>query len=408
MSRFAAMLVLFLGSLTAVAAEDVWLTNATIIPGNGELPRAGVHLRIAGGRIAQISERAPSAGQRIDLGGAFVLPGFIDAHAHIEDPASARRALDAGVTTVRVLGDAYLKGLGTRDLIRQGSVSGPELLVSGGHVRPRLGEAFFLAYPQFGRYIDTPLAGAANVREVVAAVIARGADVIKVGASERAGLATTEPRRSELSYEELRAAVEEAARSGRFVAAHAHGRDGANAAVRAGVRSIEHGTWLDEATLDLMADQGTFFVPTLAIMSPLGDPRGDSADAIALQIRTHHMHRPLRDAVRKAHARGIVIAAGSDGSYGDGDDTARVRPAHEVEELVACGLTPMQAIVAATHNAARVLGIEHRTGTVATGMEADLLVVERDPLLDTTTLFEPMLVINDGVIVLDRLADVVR
>jgi imidazolonepropionase-like amidohydrolase len=403
MSRIAAMIALLFAACAAAAAEEFWLVNATIIAGNGDAPRSGMHLRIAEGRIAEIRARAPVAGKRIDLGGAFLLPGFIDAHAHIEDPASAQRALEAGVTSVRVLGDAYLKGLGTRDLIRQGNVPGPELLVSAGHVRPRLGEAFLLAFPQFGRYIDQPLAGAAAVREVVAAVLARGADVIKVGASERAGLAATDPRRSELGYEELRAAVDEAARSGRFVAAHAHGRDGANAAVRAGVRSIEHGTYVDDATLELMAIQGTFFVPTLAIMSPLGDPRGDSAEAIALQIRTHHMHRPLRDAVRKAHALGVVIAAGSDGSYGDGDDSARVRPAHEIEELVACGLTPMQAITAATLNSARVLGIEDRTGTVAVGKEADLLVVDRDPLNDTSTLFEPMLVLNNGHIALNRL-----
>jgi hypothetical protein len=174
------------------------------------------------------------------------------------------------------------------------------MLVSGGHVRPRLGDSFILSYPQFGQYLDAPLQGPDKVAEVVRAVIARGADVIKVGASERAGLARTDPRRPELSYEELRAAVAVAAEAGRWVAAHAHDRQGANAAVRAGVRSIEHGTYLDDETLALMRQQGTFFVPTLAIMSPLGDPRGDGADDIALQLRTLHMMRPLRDAVRSA------------------------------------------------------------------------------------------------------------
>jgi imidazolonepropionase-like amidohydrolase len=151
-----------------------------------------------------------------------------------------------------------------------------------------------------------------------------------------------------------------------------------------------------------MKERSTFLVPTLAVMSPLGDPRGDDADSVALQARTHQMQRPLREVVRKARALGIVIAAATDGTYGDGEATARIRLAHEIEELVAIGFTPLQAITAATVDATRVLGIESRTGRVAEGLEADLLVVDRNPLEDTTTLFEPMLVVTDGRVVLDR------
>lgn len=384
-------------------AADRWLSNAQLYDGLPGSTIRKVNLRIAEGRIAEITPAADRA-DALDLRGAYVLPGFIDAHTHIEDPASARRALHSGVTTTRVLGDVYLKGLATRDLVREGHVPGPQMLVSAGHVRPQLGDAFILSFPQFGRYLNAPLQGPEQVAEVVRAVIARGADVVKVGASERAGLARTDPRRQELSYEELRAAVAEAARSGRFVAAHAHDRYGANAAVRAGVRSIEHGTYVDEDTLALMRKQGTFFVPTLAIMSPLGDPRGDNADAVALQLRTLHMMRPLRDAVRKARALGVTVAVGTDSSYGDGDDYGRVRPAHEIVELIGCGYTPLEAITAATYNSARVLGIEARTGSVAVGLEADLLVVDRDPRVDPTTLFEPLLVLSDGRVALDRLA----
>jgi imidazolonepropionase-like amidohydrolase len=225
-----------------------------------------------------------------------------------------------------------------------------------------------------------------------------------VGASERAGLASTDPRKPELSHEEISAAVREAGARGLYVAAHSHGTGGVNAAVRAGVRSIEHGTYVDEATLQLMKEKGTFFVPTLAIMSPLGDPRGDSAEAISLQIRTYHMMKPLREAVRRARELGIRVAAGTDGTYGDGDATARVRPGHEIEELVKCGYTPLEAIRSATLESARALGIEARTGSIAPGLEADLLVVDRDPVEDTTTLFEPMLVVSDGTVVLDRIA----
>ncbi len=382
-------------------AEPLWLANAHLIDGRNAAEVPLVDLRIDGRLIAAIVPASARPGA-IDLHGAYLLPGFVDAHSHIQDPAAARRALAAGVTTTRVLGDEYLKALATRDLVRAGHVPGPQMLVSGGHIRPRLGEPFILSFPQFGQYLNAPLTGVDNVRAVARAVIARGVDVLKVGASERAGLADTDPRRAELSYEEMRAVVEEAGRAGLFVAAHAHGRSGANAAVRAGVRSIEHGTYLDDETLALMKRRGTFFVPTLAIMSPLGDPRGDSADSVALQLRTRAMMRPLREAVRKAHALGIPIAVGTDGDYGEGD-SARVRPAHEIEELVALGFAPLEAISAATYQSARLLGIESRTGSIAVGLDADLLVVERDPRRDTTTLFEPMLVVRAGRVVLNRL-----
>ena len=387
-----------------VGAEELVLSGATLIDGSGGPPRRNAVVRVVDGRIREVGLAAagPGAGC-IDLSGRYLLPGLIDAHAHIESPAAARRALLSGVTTARILGDTYLQGLGTRDLVKGGFTLGPELVVSGGHVRPTLGEAFFVTFPQFGRFLEGRLTGPDNVAAVVRALIAKGVDVIKVGASERAGLATTDPRRPELSYEELRAAVEEARQAGLFVAAHAHARRGANDAVRAGVRSIEHGTYLDDETLALMKERGTFFVPTLAIMSPLGDPHGDDANSIALQVRTHHMQGVVRDAVKRARALGIPIAAATDGSYGDGEDSARVRVADDIEALIGAGLTPMEAIVAATRTGARLLGIDSRTGRVAVGLEADLLVVDRDPLTDPTTLFEPMLVVNDGKVVLNRL-----
>lgn len=397
----AAALALWLGATSIASAASTWLTNAHLVDPTGAAAAPLVDLRVESGRIAEIVPHG-ARGEGLDLRGGYLLPGFIDAHSHIEDPAAARRALLVGVTTTRVLGDAYLKALATRDLVRGGWVDGPDMRVSAGHIRPRLGEPFILSFPEFGRYLDHPLTGAENVRAVARAVIAKGADVLKVGASERAGLANTDPRRQELSYEEIRAVVEEATAHGLFVAAHAHDRNGANAAVRAGVRSIEHGTWLDDETLALMKRQGTYFVPTLAIMSPLGDPSGDSADAIALQLRTRSMMAPLRDAVRKARAIGIPIVAGTDSDYGEGE-TARVRPAHEVAELIAVGLTPSEAINAATIQAARLLGIEGRTGRIATGLEADLVLYERDPRLDPSTLFGPLLVVSDGRVVLNRL-----
>lgn len=394
---------LVLGS--AAHAQDLDLVNATLIDGTGAAPRAGVTVSVRGGKIAAISDRAPAASdgvRRIDLKGRYLLPGLIDAHSHIESPAAALRALQSGVTTARVLGDTNLQAIGTRDLVRRGFVPGPDLLVSPGHIRPKPGMAFFEVYPQFGDAINGELRGPDRIAEATRALIARGADVIKVGASERAGLVYTDPRKPELTEDEIHAAVTEAAKAGLFVAAHAHSREGAASAVRAGVRSIEHGTWIDEDTLQEMKRRGTFFVPTLAVMSPLGDPQGNSADDVALQLRTQSMMGPLRAAVRRAKALGITVAASTDGSYADHDDTGRIRVAHDIGILRdAIGYTPLESITCATLNGAKVLGIDSRTGTVRVGLEADLIVVDGDPLAEVRVFFEPRLVVSDGKIVVE-------
>jgi imidazolonepropionase-like amidohydrolase len=389
-------------------AQDVDLVNVTLVDGTGAAPRAGVSITVRGRRIATIAERAPPVTpgvRRFDLGGSYPLPGLIDAHAHIESPDAALRALQSGVTTARVLGDTNLQATGTRNLVRAGHVPGPELIVSPGHIRPRPGMAFFEVYPQFGDAIYGELRGPERIAAATRALIAQGADVIKVGASERAGLASTDPRKPELTEDEIRAAVTTAAQHGLFVAAHAHSREGAAAAVRAGVRSIEHGTWLDEETLQEMRRRGTYFVPTLAVMSPLGDPQDNSADDVALQLRTQSMMGPLRAAVRRAHALGITVAAATDGSYADHDDTGRIRLAHDIAMLRSdCGYSGLESITAATQAGARVLGIEQRTGVVKVGLEADLAVFDGDPLSDGRALFEPRLVVSDGRIALEGAA----
>jgi imidazolonepropionase-like amidohydrolase len=389
---------------SAAHAADLRLTGATVLDGTGGAPRRGLSLLVRDGRLARIAPDVGAAeGETIDLGGRFVLPGLIDAHVHVDSPEAALKALHSGVTTARLLGDGGLQGPGLRDLIRAGHVPGPELQVSGPHVRTRLGSAFFMAFPQFGRLMEGGLRGPETVAEVVRELLQRGVDVIKVSASERAGLAGTDPRKPELTEDEIRAAVTEAASRGKFVAAHSHSRAGCAAAVRAGVRSLEHGTYADDATLDMMKARGTFLVPTLAAMSPLADPSGQGADAVTLQIRTHHMAPVVCAMVRRARSRGVVIVASTDGSYADGDETGEMRVPHDLERMLGCGLTPAEAVAAATVNGARLLGIEGRTGRVAEGLEADLIVVDRNPLDDVTALFEPLLVLTDGRVALNRL-----
>jgi imidazolonepropionase-like amidohydrolase len=381
--------ILFALSAAQAPAQSLDLVNATLIDGTGAKPRKGVTVAAGGVR-------------RIDLGRRYLLPGLIDAHAHIESPAAALRALQSGVTTARVLGDTNFQAIGTRDLIRSGHAPGPEPLVSPGHIRPKPGVSFFMAYPEFGDAIDGELRGPMRIAAATRALIAKGADVIKVGASERAGLPGTDPRKPELTEDEMRAAVEEAARKGLHVVAHAHAREGVANAVRAGVRSIEHDTWVDDETLAEMKRRGTWFVPTLAVMSPFAEPRGHSDDDVVLQLRTPHMFAALKSAVRKAHALGIPIAASTDGSYDDRDDTGRVRVAHEIalyRELA--GMSPLESVTAATQNGASILGIDARTGTVRVGLEADLVVYEGDPLAESDMLFEPRLVVSDGRILVE-------
>ncbi len=404
---FRAIAALALAGLAMTAiAQDLDLINVTLVDGTGTAPRPGVTVSVREGKIAAVADRAPAAAagiRQIDMKGRFLLPGLIDAHAHIESPAAALRAVQSGVTTARVLGDTFLQATDTRELIRLGHVPGPEMLVSPGHIRPKPGIAFFMVYPEFGDVIDGELRGPDRIAAATRALIAKGADVIKVGASERAGLANTDPRRPELTEAEIHAAVVEAAKKGLFVAAHAHAREGCANAVRAGVRSIEHGTWVDDETLAEMRRRGTFFVPTLAAMSPLADPKGNSADDVALRLRTQAMMGPLRAAVRKAHALGVVIAASTDGSYAD-DDIGGLRVAQDIALLREFGgMTPLESITAATLNGARVTGIDSRTGTIRVGLEADLVAYDGDPLADGRALFEPRLVVSDGKILVEGL-----
>ena len=189
MIRVIAALVLAISSLSAWA-QDIDLVNATLVDGTGAAPRAAVTVSIRDGKISAISDRAPAPAdgiRQIDLHGRYLLPGLIDAHAHIESPAAALRAIQSGVTTARVLGDTYLQAIYTRDLIRLGHVPGPEMLVSPGHIRPKPGLAFFMVYPQFGDAIDGELRGPDRIAEATRALIAKGADVIKVGRQRARG-----------------------------------------------------------------------------------------------------------------------------------------------------------------------------------------------------------------------------
>ena len=195
----------------------------------------------------------------------------------------------------------------------------------------------------------------------------RGVDWIKTRGTERAGLPDTDPRKQVYDEAQMRTIVETAATRGIPVMAHAHGDEGAYAAVAAGVRSIEHGTYLSDSTLRLMKARGTWLVPTLSTVVDLTQPGGDYDDPV-LVLRGQHMAPRLEDTIRRAHAMGVRIVTGADTDYGPESVT---RIAHEVMRFAGLGLTPVEALASATSGAAELLGIGGRTGRVAVGLEAD-------------------------------------
>lgn len=350
-------------------------------------------------RVATGGVEAPAGAREVDLRGKFVLPGLMDVHVHISSVDAARRALLSGVTTVRSMGTGNFADVGLRELARKGYIDAPEILAAGYHLRPDPAEGLFLDAPELGDVLASGLKGPDALRRAVRVMLAHRVDFIKVNATERAGTPQTDPRKPLYSEAELRAIVEEARAGGIAVAAHAHGDEGARAAVLAGVRSIEHGTFLSDSTISLMAARGTYLVPTIAVVGDLTLPGGDYDNA-GLQIRGRFMLPRLRETVAKAHRAGVKVVAATDTGYGP---NSVVRLSHELEELVGVGLTPLQAIQAATTVAAELLGVQNRTGRVAAGLEADLIVVERNPLEDMRTLQDVLLVVNNGKIVLDRL-----
>ena len=351
------------------------------------------------GKIESVSAAAPPALVRvIDLAGRTLLPGLIDAHTHIANLAAAKRALESGVTTVRSSGVSHFVDVSLRDLAKSGAIAGPDVLAAGYHVRERLAEEAFYSDPSLSDLMGG-VKTIPDIRRVVRMNLTHGVDWIKINATERAGTPDTDPRKQMWSEAEIRAIVEEAATKGVRVQAHAHGAEGALAAVKAGVASIEHGTYLTDEALDLMKQKGTAFVPTYSTVIDLAEPGGDY-DHPVLILRGQAMLPRLGDAVGRAHKKGVLMVAGGDTSYGPSSIT---RVSHEVENFVKLGLTPIEAIRTATVNAAILLKLEKSIGAIEPGLDADLVAVAENPLEDARTLQDPLLVVSNGRVVLDRL-----
>ncbi len=397
-----------------------WLfRDVRLVDGLATTAREGMDVLVVGDRIAAIdgsdpvvraariqTQQTAGAGiQEVDGAGCTLLPGLIDCHAHhlldadaptmferegrdpdalvvLRGARAAREALAAGVTTVRSAGAPRGLDIPLAAAIDAGDVPGPRTIpagraitITGGHGR------------RFGIEAD----GEAALRTAVRVNVRDGARVIKAVASEAAMLTTEVAGVQELSEVELRAIVEEAARLRCRVLAHAQGNEAVRAAARAGVASIEHAFLADEATLEIVAASGVTLVPTLSVTDVWRSLPGLSDDQRTRQDTLERLHRrSCETAVRL----GIPLATGTD------TGVTGVRPgmvAREIRLLHEHGLGAMDAIVAGTASAARLLGLDDETGTVSVGKLADLVLVAGDPLVDLRRLETPALVLRAGV-----------
>jgi imidazolonepropionase-like amidohydrolase len=350
------------------------------------------------GKIVSIGPGpAPAGAEVIDVEGRYVLPGLFDAHTHLDDLDRARRALQSGVTTARSASVGSFRDVIIGEMSKAGYIAGPDYLGAGVFVTPYIEDAV-LADPELMR-LPVPIQSEEDLRALVRINVENGARVIKTRGTERAGRPDTDPREQVYTEAQLRAVVEEATRLGVFVLCHAHGDEGARAAVKAGVRSIEHGTYLSDETLRLMKERGTYFVPTYTTMIDLLEPGGDYDDPV-VKFRGLHMLPRIEDTFRRARALGIPIVTGADSSYGP-ESVSRVST--EIVNYVKLGMSPLEAIQSGTLRAAELFGLEKETGALEPGLEADLVVIEKNPLEDIRVIQDILLVVSNGRVGLKRL-----
>jgi imidazolonepropionase-like amidohydrolase len=376
-------------------------------------------LVIEDGKIISVGPAAdakPAADAiRIELPDATVLPGLIDAHTHLTmEPRfgydqlaisvprqaltgakNARLTLLAGFTTVRNVGAQNFTDVALRDAINAGDVPGPRMMVSGPALSITGGHCDNNMLPFEYHATDGGVAdGVAAVQHKVRENIKYGADLIKVCATGGVLSLGDNPQASQYTLEEMKAIVADAHRLGRKVAAHAHGAEGIRWAAEAGVDSIEHGSYIDDTGIAVMKERGTYLVPTLYLGDWMIDNAGLTRLPPPLLAKAREVIPAARKNIAHAFASGVKVAFGTDAAvYPHGLN------AHEFAVMVRLGLTPLQAIQAATLNAADLLGWSGKVGTLEPGAWADIVAVEGDPTKDVTTLERVRFVMKGGEVV---------
>lgn len=394
---FVALIACTLLSVAGAEENAYALVNANLFNGIENRIQAGVTVLVADGKIEAIVDGendVDAAYNVVDMQGNFLLPGLFDVHTHVSNLQQAQRALLSGTTTLRSASVTAFQDVALRELARAGRIAGPDVVAAGVYVTPDLGDTV-LADPRLGE-IDGRVDSDDELRLLVQINADRGVDVIKTRGTERAGLPDTDPRQQVYSERQLRVIVEAAASHGLPVMVHAHGDEGARAAVLAGARSIEHGTYLSRETLALMKERGTWFVPTWVTMNEMNEEQYDHV----LRLRGRHMVPQLETAIREANALGVRIATGADNYY---DNESMNRISIEVEQLVHLGLSNFEALQAATVSSAELLQLQEQTGQISPGFEADLILVPDNPLTNIEALQDVLLVMSNGEIALQRI-----
>ncbi|MGA9564086.1 MAG: amidohydrolase family protein [Candidatus Korobacteraceae bacterium] len=379
------------------------LTNQAIVIEDGKIVSVGPD-----------SGATDASAKVVDLSGKTVLPGLIDAHTHITfDPKfgydrlaislprealigakNARITLLAGFTTIRNVGADGFTDIALRDAINAGDVpgpridaSGPALSITGGHCDDNL-----LPYEWHATEIGVA-DGVENVQHKVREIIKYGADVIKICATGGVLSLGDNPQASQFTQEELRAIIADAHRLGRKVAAHAHGAQGILWATEAGVDSIEHGSYIDDAGIAAMKAHGTYLVPTLYLSDWFLENAPKMNVPPSMLAKGKEVMPAARKNIAHAFASGVKVGFGTDAAvYPHGLN------AHEFAVMVKLGLTPLQSIQAATVNDADLLGWSDRVGVIEPGHFADIIAVDGDPLQDVTTLEHVKFVMKGGVV----------
>jgi imidazolonepropionase-like amidohydrolase len=370
----------------------------TLFDGTGTEAVTGAELVVDDGKI--VAGPAPAGAEVIDLGSAFVMPGIIDAHTHLSVhpgrgdqlgqlrqppgqqalrvPDNLRTNLAAGTTTMRIMAEEDWLDVYTREAIEAGHLQGPHLNIctrgitaSNGHGRAK-----------------SSFDGVDEIRRGARENFAHGADFLKLfatgGVSSGSGL-----NHSVFSLAEMRAAVEEAERAGSYVAAHAHGGPGLRTAVEAGIRTIEHAATASDEDVQAMLDAGCWVVGTFSILfHPTGIEQGDADDPKVLEA--------LRIAREKVSERmGTILSSGL--RFALGTDSMHGLMPFEVQTAIRFGVSPAEALLAATVRGAEVLGVESRTGSLEPGKDADLIALDGNPLEDPTALERVVFVMKEGI-----------
>lgn len=426
------MLRKFLLSATLVAASSaafaspVYIYADRIIAIPGKPPLGPSTIIVENGRIRDVRAGhvpAVAGAAAIDLGTKTVLPGLIDSHVHLDSDAggnnalieyvtmnapqvtmhalaNAKKTLLAGFTTVRNLGDLTGATMAIRDAAKSGEIDAPRIVDAGHAISTTAGHMDFSN--GFAEYLHPSLLkenvcdGADSCRKAVRVQVQRGADVIKIattgGVNSRIGAGVG----AQMFDDEARAIVQTANLYGKKVAVHAHGADGINMALRAGASSIEHGTLLDDESIRLFKQTGAYLVPTLSTVNGYierlaADPNAYSADVLP---KVRWRISVTGKNVQRAYPAGVKIAFGTDAGV-----SKHGRNADEFELLVKYGMPPVEALKAATVNAAELLGLEKEIGTIEVGKSADIIAVEGDPLADVTVLKAVKFVMARGKVV---------